>query len=93
MVGHNFLHFATSYKHFNISTITKVNQSNKRYLTKDISKSTSKVLDFLSDVPKVKYKGKFLTKNWRSKEAIKVQLDMFHMHVIEIFEDSFSYLL
>ena len=52
---------------------------NKRYVTKETSRSTSKALDSLSNVPKVKYKENKSTKNRRSPEAIEVRLDMSHM--------------
>ena len=52
---------------------------NKRHLTKYTSKTTSKTLDFLSDVHKAKYKGRNLAENRQSSEAIQVRMDMSHM--------------
>ena len=66
----------------NVSIYRKVHHQifpNKRHLTKDISKNTSRTLDFLSNVIEMKYKSKKLPKNRRSPEAIQVQLDMSHM--------------
>ena len=59
------------------------------YLTKYTSKNTSKTLDFLSDVRKVKYKERQSHENRQSHEAIKVQMDMSHMRyncqTVEVF--------
>ena len=49
------------------------------YLTKYTSNNTPKTLNFLSDVRKVKYKGKKSPENRQSQEAIKVRQDMSHM--------------
>ena len=53
------------------------------YLTKYTSKNTPKTLNFLSDVRKVKYKGKKSPENRRSQEAIKVRMDMSHMRTVK----------
>ena len=66
----------------NVSIYRKVHHQifrNKRHLTKDISKYTSRTLDFLSNVIEMKFKSKKLPKNRRSPEAIQVQSDMSHM--------------
>ena len=49
------------------------------HLIKYTSKNTPKTFNFLSDVRKVKYKGKRSPENRRSQEAIKVRMDMSHM--------------
>ena len=54
------------------------------YLTKYTSKNTPKTLNFLSDIRKVKYKEKKSPKNRRSREAIKVQMDMSHMRMPQL---------
>ena len=57
---------------------------NKHHLTKYTSKSTSKTLDFLSDVHKEKYKGRKSPENRRSSEAIQVRMDMSHMRRVHL---------
>ena len=51
------------------------------HFTKYTSKNTSKTLDFLSDVRKVKYKERNSTENRRLHEAIEVRMDMSHMRM------------
>ena len=52
------------------------------HLTKYTSKNTSKTVDFLSDIHKVKYKGRKSPENRQSQEAIRVQMDMSHMRYL-----------
>ena len=76
------MHFRASYKRLNISKLLKQIFHNKRHLTKYTSKTTSKTLDFLSDVHKAKYKRRNSPENRRSSEAIQVRMDMSHMRIL-----------
>ena len=72
-------------RHINVliyGKLLKQISHNKCHLTKYTSKTTLKTLDFLSDVHKVKYKGRNLAENRQSLEAIQVQMDMSHMRDI-----------
>ena len=69
----------------NVSIYRKLQKQifqNQLHLTKNTSKNTSKTLDFLSDVRKVKYKERKSPENRQSQEAIKMQMDMSHMRAV-----------
>ena len=67
----------------NVLIYRKLLKHNKCHLTTYTSKTTSKTLDFLSDVHKAKYKGRNSAENQRSSEAIQVRMDMSHMRLLQ----------